>query len=75
MLQHQINSATGKTSYDNPFLTANQRRKVQLQALQTAMMMEMKAPTRMMIIQVEVMQLLLSQKFSKIHLMSCQSLQ
>ena len=55
--------------------TANQRRKVQLQALQTAMMVEMKLPTRMMITQVEVMPLLLSLKFSQIHLMSCQILQ
>ena len=70
----------GNLAMINPFnlgllQTANQRRKNQLQALQTAMMIEMKPATRMMITQVEVMPLLLSLKFNQIHLVSCQILQ
>ena len=72
-LQHQFNSTTRKSSFYNPLYlgllqTANQSSKGQLQALTAAMKMVMKPPTRMTITLVEVMPLLLSLKFSQIHL-------
>ena len=52
---HLFNGNTGKSSCNNPyylglFRTANQRRMFQLQAHQTVMLKERKAPATMMMI-------------------------